>query len=123
MAGLLLIVIAQELGSPAPSESGGNHWPGLAVMVLMYSYEIALVFAAPLAWVLGYLLRTVQNQWIHIGVFFAAPTLVFWVLGSLLGLGWTIESLGFRATVGAAAAFGRWAVRKQVELVPLPSGG
>jgi uncharacterized BrkB/YihY/UPF0761 family membrane protein len=121
VAGLFLIVAAQEVGSPALSESGGNHWLGLALLILMYGYGIALVFAAPLAWALGYLLRPVRNQWIHIAVFFAAPTLVFWTLGGMLGFGWAVETLGLWATVGAAAAFGRWAVRKQVELMPLPS--
>ena len=92
-------------------------------MVLMYGYGIALAFAAPLAWVLGYLLRPVENQWIHVAVFFAAPTLALWTLGGVLGFGWTAENLGLWATVGAAAAFGRWSVRKQVELVPLSPRG
>lgn len=84
--------------------------------------RIALVFAAPLAWVLGYLLRPARNQQIHVGVYFAVPTMVFWTLGGLLGLGWTVENLGFWATVGAAAALGRWAVRRQADLVPVPPG-
>jgi hypothetical protein len=119
VAGLGIIVLAQELGSPEPAEGGGNHWLGLALLVLMYGYGIALVFAAPLAWVLGYLLRPVRNQWIHVAVFVAVPTLVFWTLGGMLGFGWTVENLGLWATVGAAAAFGRWSDRKQVELVPM----
>lgn len=123
VAGLCVIFVAQELGSPALSEGGANHWLGLALLILMYAYGVALVFAAPLAWLLGYLLRPVRNQWIHVAAFFAVPTLLFLTLGGVLGFGWTLENLGFWATVGAAAALGRWAVRKQVELVPLPSGG
>ncbi|MCB5275408.1 hypothetical protein BJG92_02956 [Arthrobacter sp. SO5] len=67
---------------------------------------------APLAWVLAYLLRPVQSQWIHIGAFFAVTTISFWLLGSVLGLGWQPWLLFPWATVGAAAAIGRWAIRK-----------
>lgn len=48
-------------------------------MVLWYAFGIGLVFAAPLARALSCLLRPVPNQWIHVAVFFAVPTLVFWV--------------------------------------------
>lgn len=113
---LCLIVVVQELIAAPPSESEQNHVPGIAVMVLWYGFGIALVAAAPLGWVLSFLLRPVLNQWVHVAVFFAAPTLVFWVLGGLLGLKWTFETLGFWATVGAASAIGRFAVRKNVEL-------
>ena len=76
--------------------------------------RVALVFAAPLACVLAYLLRPVRQQWIHIRAFFAVPTLAFWLLGSVLGLGRQPWLLIPWATVGAAAAIGRWAVRKDV---------
>lgn len=99
------------------SESGWTYVPGIAVTVLWYGFGAALLFAAPLAWLLGYLLRPVLHQWIHVAVFFAVPTLVFWVIGGLLEFGWTLEALGFWATVGAAAAIGRLAVRKNVDLV------
>lgn len=83
-------------------------------MVILYGFGVSLVFAAPLAWVLAYLLRPVRNQWMHIGAFFAVPTLVFWLLGSVLGLGWQPWLLIPMATVGAAAAIGRWAIHKDV---------
>ncbi|MFF2316511.1 hypothetical protein ACFVTE_09600 [Arthrobacter sp. NPDC058097] len=118
-----VIVVVQELTAAVPSESGPSPVPGIAIMVLWYGFGIALVFAAPLAWILGYVLRHVPNQWIHVAVFFAVPTLVFWVLGGLLQFGWTIESLGFWATVGAAAAIGRLAIRRNVELVSAPPRG
>jgi hypothetical protein len=114
---ICLILVVQELIAAPQSESGWTYVPGIAVTVLWYGFGIALVFAAPLAWILGYLLRPVLNQWIHVAVFFAVPTLVFWVIGGLLGFGWTIKTLGFWATVGAAAAIGRLAVRKNVDLV------
>ncbi|MBT2550849.1 hypothetical protein [Arthrobacter sp. ISL-65] len=77
----------QELIAAPQSESGQNNVAGIAVTVLWYGFGIALVFAAPPAWILGYLLRPALNQWVHVAVFFAAPTLVFWVLGGPLGLG------------------------------------
>jgi hypothetical protein len=83
-------------------------------MAVLYGFGVALLFAAPLAWVLAYLLRSVRNQWIHIGAFFAVPTVAFWLLGSVLGFGWQPLMLIPWSTVGAAAAIGRWAVRKDV---------
>jgi hypothetical protein len=81
--------------------------------VIFWGYGIALVIAAPLGWVLAYLLRPVRNQRIHILAFLVAPTVVFWAVGGLLGL-WHPGLLGIWATVGAAAAVGRGAIRKDV---------
>ncbi|MFF1879935.1 hypothetical protein ACFVVC_00520 [Pseudarthrobacter sp. NPDC058196] len=86
----------------------------LALMVLMYGSGIALATGVPLAWMLGYLLRPIRNQWVHVAAFFLVPTLGFWALGSLLGFGWSIGALGLWATVGLAAALGRIAVWKDV---------
>jgi len=113
--GLLLFLVAANYGVPAARDGtdSGHVW-GLLGMVVLYGFGVSLVFAAPLAWVLAYLLRPVRNQRIHIGAFFAAPTLAFWLLGSVLGLGWQPLLLIPWATIGAAAAIGRWAVRKDV---------
>lgn len=117
-----LTVVVQELIAAPPPESGQNYVLGIVIMVLWYGFGIGLVFAAPLAWVLGYLLRPMLHQWVHVVVFFAVPTLVFWVLGGLLEFGWTFETLGFWATVGAASAIGRFAVRKSVDLEQVSPG-
>jgi len=86
----------------------------LALMIVMYGYAVALAAGLPLAWILGYLLRPVRNQWIHVAAFFAVPTLAFWALGSLFGFGWSLGALGLWATVGLAAAVGRLAIWKDV---------
>lgn len=113
--GALLLLVAAYYGVPAARDGtdAGHVW-GFLGMAILYGFGVSLVVAAPLAWVLAYLLRPVRNQWIHIGAFFAAPTLVFWLLGSVLGLGWQPWLLIPWATVGAAAAIGRWAVSKDV---------
>src|SRR6476659_2293104 len=113
--GLLLLLVAAGYGVPASRDgTDASHVWGFLGMVILYGFGVSLVVAAPLAWALAYLLRPVRNQWIHIGAFFAVPTLVFWVLGSVLGLGWQPWLLIPWATVGAAAAIGRWAIRKDV---------
>lgn len=113
--GVLLFLVAAGYGVPAARDGtdAGYVW-GFLGMTILYGFGVSLVVAAPLAWVLAYLLRPVRNQWIHIGAFFVVPTLVFWLLGSVLGLGWQPWLLIPWATVGAAAAIGRWAVRKDV---------
>lgn len=113
--GVLLLLVAAGYGVPALRDGtdAGHVW-GLLGMAILYGFGVPLVVAAPLVWVLAYLLRPVRNQWIHIGAFFAVPTFVFWLLGSVLGLGWQPWLLIPWATVGAAAAIGRWAVRDDV---------
>ena len=71
----------------ARDETDAGHVWGFVGMVILSGFGISGVFAALLAWVLAYLLRPVRNQWIHIGAFFAVPTLGLWLLGSVLGLG------------------------------------
>ncbi len=121
--GVLLIVVVAAYGVPAANEGSrsGYVW-GLLGMKVLYSVGISLVVGAPLAWILAYLLRPVRNQSIHIAAFFAVPTLAFWGLGSVLGLGWQPLLLLPWATVGAAAAICRWAIRKDVphRVAPLP---
>ncbi|MET3922321.1 hypothetical protein [Arthrobacter sp. UYEF20] len=113
--GVLLLLVAAGYGVPALRDGtdAGHVW-GFLGMVILYGFGVSLVFAAPLAWVLAYLLRPVRNQCIHIGAFFAVPTFVFWLLGSVLGLGWQLWPLIPWATVGAAAAIARWAIRNDV---------
>ncbi len=105
--GALLLLVSGGYGVPAllNGTDAGHVW-GFLGLVILYGLGVSLVVAAPLAWVLAYLLRPVRNQWIHIGAFFAVPTLVFWLLGSVLGLGWQPWLLMPWATVGAAAAIG-----------------
>ncbi|MGO4187431.1 hypothetical protein [Pseudarthrobacter sp. TAF60_1] len=113
--GVLLLVVAAFFGVPAVQNGtdAGHVWGFLGTAVL-YGFGVALLIAAPLAWVLAYLLRPVRNQWVHIGAFFAVPTIAFWLLGSVLGFGWQPVMLIPWATVGVAATIGRWAVRKDV---------
>ncbi|PNI07732.1 hypothetical protein CXX84_15560 [Arthrobacter sp. AFG7.2] len=111
--GALLLVVAVYFGVPAAwnGTDAGHVW-GLLGIAIFYSFGVALVFAAPLAWVLAYVLRPVGNQWVHIVAFFFVPTLTFWVLGSVLNFGWQPVMLIPWATVGVAAAIGRWAIRR-----------
>jgi hypothetical protein len=83
--GVLLLLVAAGYGVPASRDGtdAGHVW-GFLGMAILYGFGVSLVVAAPLAWVLAYLLRRVRNQWIHIGAFFAVPTLAFWLLGSVL---------------------------------------
>ena len=113
--GVLMLLVAAYYGVPAAWDGTdtGHVW-GFLGMAILYGFGVSLVVAAPLAWVMAYLLRPVRNQWIHNGAFFAVPTLVFWLLGSALGLGWQLWLLIPWATVGVAAAIGRWAIRKDV---------
>lgn len=106
---LLLLVTAFYVVPGLRSGTDDSHVWGLLGMAVFYGFGVSLLFAAPLAWVLAYFLRPVKNQWIHVGAFFAVPTVTFWLMGSVLAFGWQPWMLVPWATVGAAAAIGRWA--------------
>lgn len=115
--GAMLTVALFVLGVPTvrDGEDAGYLW-GAGLSLAFYGYGIALVFAAPLAWVLAYLLRPVLEQWIHIAAFFVVPTLAFWAVAGLLGFGWHPGWLGLWATAGAASAIGRWSIGKDARV-------
>ena len=112
--GVMLIVAPFVFGVPTVlGELDVAHLLGAGLSLAFYGFGCALVLAAPLGWVLAYLLRPVRQQWIHIAAFFAVPTLAFWAVAGLVGFGWHPGWLGlWAATVGAAAAVGRWSIRK-----------
>lgn len=113
--GVLLLVVGTYFGIPA-ARTGleASQLLGILGMAIFYGYGVSLLFAAPLGWFLSFLLRPVGRQSIHIGAFFAVPTIAFWLVGNALGLGWKPWHLIPWSTVGAAAAAGRWAVRNDV---------
>lgn len=112
VGGMLIVVLfAYGVPSVLAGTDAADLW-GAGLALALYGFGAALVFAAPLALVLAYLLRPVQQQWIHITAFFVVPTVAFWTVTGLLGFGWHLGWLGLWATVGAVAAVGRWAVRK-----------
>lgn len=112
---LLLCWVSASYGAPDGREGtgAGRIW-GLLGIATLYGVGVALVFAAPLAWILAYLLRPIQDQRIHVGAFFVVPTMAFWLAGGILGLGWQPFLLLPWSAVGAVAAIGRWAIRKDV---------
>ena len=115
--GVLLVVALFVYGIPTVrnGEDARYLW-GAGLSLAFYGYGIALLLAAPLAWVLAWLLRPVRQQRIHIAAFFVVPTLVFWAFAGLVGFGWHPGWLGLWATVGAASAIGRWSIRKDASV-------
>lgn len=112
--GVMLVVAPFVFGVPTVlGETDLAQLLGSGLSLAFYGFGLALVLAAPLGWVLAYLLRPVRQQWIHVTAFFAVPTLAFWAVAGLVGFGWHPGWLGlWAATVGAAAAVGRWSIRK-----------
>lgn len=112
--GVMLIVAPFVFGVPTVlGEADVAQLLDAGLSLAFYAFGLALVLAAPLGWVLAYLLRPVRQQWMHVTAFFAVPTLAFWAVVGLVGFGWHPGWPGlWAATVGAAAAVGRWFIRK-----------
>lgn len=118
LAGLAAVILISDVVFAAETGSTDSYMPRILPMILLYGFGVALLVGIPLGALLAFLLRPVENQWLHVAAFFAAPTLVFWLLGGLLGLGFSFALLGLWSTVGLAAAIGRFAVRKNAPLLP-----
>ncbi|BBE21540.1 hypothetical protein MN0502_04230 [Arthrobacter sp. MN05-02] len=95
----------------------GADAPGVFVLALWYGLGIGLVTGLPLGILVGLLLRSVTNQWVHIGVFFAAFTLVPLVLIALLSPSRSVlENLPVALIIGGVGAFARASVWKLVRV-------
>ncbi|MHA7219079.1 hypothetical protein ACX80L_09310 [Arthrobacter sp. MDT1-48-3] len=95
----------------------GADAPGVFVLALWYGLGIGLVTGLPLGILVGLLLRPVTNQWVHIGVFFAAFTLVPLALIALLSPSRSVlENLPVALIIGGVGAFARASVWKLVRV-------
>jgi hypothetical protein len=88
----------------------------LALVVGLYAGGIGLVIGAPIAFVLGMLLRPVANQWLHVLAFFAVMTAASFLILVSLSSGDPLGTLELAALIGLAAAIGRFSVWRMVDI-------
>ncbi|MDN4609328.1 hypothetical protein [Arthrobacter burdickii] len=95
----------------------GDMAPGVFVLALAYGGLLGAVTALPLGVVLGFLLRPVRNQWVHVGVFFGVFTLVALLIVTLLSPSRVVlENLPIALIIGGAGAVARASVWKMVRV-------
>ncbi|OUM43429.1 hypothetical protein [Arthrobacter sedimenti] len=95
----------------------GDAAPGVFVLALAYGGLLGAVTALPLGVVLGFLLRPVRNQWVHVGVFFSVFTLVAFLIITLLSPSRVaLENLPIALMIGGAGAVARASVWKMVRV-------
>jgi hypothetical protein len=88
---------------------------GIFVIALWYGLGIGFVTGLPLGVVVGYLLRPVRNQWIHVGVFFVAFAVAAFVVAVLLSPSTALgDGLPTALVIGGAGALARASVWKLV---------
>jgi hypothetical protein len=76
---------------------------------------VGLVTGLPLGIALGFLLRPVRNQWIHVGAFFAGFAVVAFLVTTLLSPSTLLgDSLPAALIIGGAAAVARASIWKLV---------
>ena len=112
-AATVLLIVA-TLRDPLPEVNAFGFW----VVLMLWSAGGALLLGGPLALGLGFLLRPVRRQWVHVAVFFAVPT---GILGAGLGGSSGPAALALGVSVGVAAALGRLSVCQDVEVLS-PAG-
>ncbi|MFI2564338.1 hypothetical protein [Paenarthrobacter sp. NPDC018779] len=88
--------------------------PGWALIFFIYAAIPAAFIGTAVGAVLGWALRRVRNQWIHVAVFFAAGALICVPFGGFSSWGATLFSL----SIALAAGVGRLSVWKLVKLNP-----
>ncbi|WP_394251230.1 hypothetical protein [Arthrobacter pityocampae] len=97
--------------------SWGPAAPGVFLLALAYGLGVGTITGLPLGVGLGLLLRPVANQWVHVGVFFAAFTLVSFAVITLLSPSRVLlESLPIALIIGGAGALARASVWKLVRV-------
>ncbi|MBG6224963.1 hypothetical protein IWX63_001528 [Arthrobacter sp. CAN_A2] len=97
--------------------SWGPGAPGVFLLALWYGIGVGVLTGLPLGIVLGLLLRPVANQWVHVGVFFAAFTLASFIVIALLSPSRVfLESLPIALIIGGAGAIARASVWKLVRV-------
>lgn len=89
-----------------------------AVLVLGISVLVFLLLGPALGWGLGFALRNVQNQGIHVLAFAALGLFVGFSVGEYLGQLGGVNGLGAQVApaVGVGAAIGRWSISKHTKI-------
>lgn len=97
------------------ASSWGAEAPRVFLLALWYGLGIGLVTGLPLGIVLGLLLRPVRNQWVHVGIFFAAFAVTAFLVTALLSPS-TLprDSLPTALLIGGAAAVARASIWRLV---------
>ncbi|KQO02869.1 hypothetical protein ASF21_00455 [Arthrobacter sp. Leaf234] len=112
VVGFLVGVVTLALVFALRWGSGGL---GIFVIALWYGLGIGLVTGLPLGVVVGYLLRPVRNQWIHVGVFFAVFAVAAFVVAALLSPSTALgDGLPTALVIGGAGALARASVWRLV---------
>ena len=85
-----------------------------AILVLGATILLFLFLGPALGWGLGFMLRSVQNQGMHVLAFAALGLFVGYSVGEYLGRLDGITGLGSRVgpAVGVGAAVGRWSISR-----------
>ncbi|WP_157731591.1 hypothetical protein [Arthrobacter sp. YN] len=95
----------------------GIQAPGWAIIFFVYSLLPVWVIGAAVGSLLGFALRRVRNQWLHIAAFFTGALLMCAPFGGLSPTG----PLLFSLSIAVAAGVGRIAIWKLVRINDNPS--
>lgn len=114
---LLGIIATAVIGWGTSRDVWGYAWT--VVVVAFYAAGLGLFTALPVALALGFLLRPVRSQWLHVLAFFLVPTAIAWLLIGLVVRSVAVPLL-MALAIGVCAAAGRAAVWRlmRVRLAP-----
>ena len=114
IACLLVAVIATvAIGWGTSRDFWGYLW--IIVIAAFYAAGMGLPTAAPVGLVLGLMLRSVPNQWLHVLAFFLVPTLLAWLVIGLIAGSIGVPLL-MALAIGMSAAAGRLAVWRLMDV-------
>lgn len=114
---LLGIIATAVIGWGTSRDVWGYAWT--VVVVAFYAAGLGLFTALPVALALGFVLRTVRSQWLHLLAFFLVPTAVAWLVIGLVVRSVTVPLL-MALAIGVCAAAGRAAVWRLMKVRVAP---
>ena len=106
----VLFVTVVAGGDTDQLNDAGSLFKG-GIFLLGLAFAIFILVGPALAWGLGFMLRNVANQGIHVVAFAVLGLFVGFMLGNLVGLGSVVAP-----AAGIGAAVGRWAISGQARI-------